>query len=95
MSLMTKRGKLRVCCGAAACISACRRLVVEQEVDEVVVDRLRLGERVTSTRGERREATRLLTDQGRSASWIALLLHTTSRSIQRYRHDINQVEEAA
>ena len=57
-------------------------------VDDVVVVRLLDGSHVVSTKAERLEAVRVLTDRGRSASWIADRLHTTERSIQRYRAEI-------
>jgi hypothetical protein len=86
-------GRPRIAC-KTACVAPARRLM-QEPVDEVVVDRLCNGGRLPSTRDERIEATRLLTNLGRSASWIALLLHTTPRSITRYRHEIYQLEEAA
>lgn len=61
------------------------RIAEQRDVDAVVVDRLCLGDRTTSKMGERIEAVRVLTDRGQSASWIAMLLRTTPRSVQRYR----------
>jgi len=74
--------------GRLYCSWACYladRVVKERVADSVVIDRLCLGDRTTSTRAERIEAVRILTEKGRSASWIAMLLHTTERSITRYR----------
>ena len=65
--------------------SALGRMAQQRDVDDVVVDRLRLGYKTTSTKAERIEAVRVLTERGRSASWIAMLLRTTPRSITRYR----------
>ena len=63
-------------------------------VDDVVVARLLDGSPVTSTRGERIEAVRVLTARGRSASWIADYLHTTRRSIERYRAELTNRKQA-
>jgi DNA-binding CsgD family transcriptional regulator len=57
----------------------------QREVDEVIVDRLRLGYKTTSTKAERIEAVRSMTGRGLSASWIAMFLRMTPRTIQRYR----------
>ena len=60
-------------------------MAAQCEVDEVVVDRLCLGYRTTSTKAERIEAVRDMTERGLSASWIAMSLRMTPRTIQRYR----------
>ena len=57
------------------------------DVDEMAVVRLLEGWVVTSTRAERIEAVRVLTNRGRSASWIADYMRTTARSVERYRHE--------
>ena len=50
---------------------------------------------VTSTRAERIEAVKVLSSQGRSASWIADYMRTTARSVVRYRHEIQTRKAAA
>jgi len=61
------------------------RVAAQLEVDEVVVDRLCLGYKTTSTKAERIEAVRDMTEHDLSASWIAMSLRMTPRTIQRYR----------
>lgn len=65
------------------------------DMDEVAVIRLISNSPVTSTKAERREATRQLTSRGRSASWIADHLHITERSVTRYRAELHRREVAA
>jgi hypothetical protein len=65
------------------------------DLDEVAVIRLISGSPVASTKAERREATRLLTARGRSASWIAEHVHITERSVTRYRAELHRREVAA
>jgi hypothetical protein len=76
----------RSCAGRA---NTARIRTRNADLDEVAVIRLISGSRVASTKAERREATRLLTERGRSASWIAGLLRTTERSVTRYRAELN------
>jgi len=76
-------GRPRVYCSRRCYILG--RMAQQREVDEVIVDRLRLGYKTTSTQAERIEAVRILTERGRSASWISMLLRMTPRTIQRYR----------
>ena len=59
------------------------------DLDEVAVIRLISGSPVTSTKAERREATRLLTERGRSAAWIARQLRITPRSVHRLRAELH------
>jgi DNA-binding NarL/FixJ family response regulator len=65
------------------------------EMDEVVVLRLVSGSRVASTKAERLEATRQLTERGYSIVVIASRLHTTPRSVSRYRAELHRREVAA
>ena len=67
----------------------------ESEVDDVVVWRLIDGIPVASTRGERLEAVRQLTSRGYSLFDIASRLHTTDRSVSRYRAELNRRAVAA
>jgi len=76
-------GRIRTYCSRACYLVD--RVAKNRDIDTVVVDRLCFWGKVTSTRSERIEAVRILTEKGRSASWIAMLLRTTPRSIQRYR----------
>ena len=55
------------------------------DVDEVVVLRLLAGTPVISNKAERLEAVNILTARGMSGSEIAEHLHTTKRSVIRYR----------
>lgn len=66
------------------------RIIANHDVDDVVVTRLMAGVPVTSTRSERIEAVAYLTMRGRSAVWIAAQLHITTRSVCRYRAELNQ-----
>jgi hypothetical protein len=65
-------------------------IIANRDVDDVVVTRLLAGVPVTSTRSERIEAVAYLTLRGRSAVWIAAQLHITTRSVGRYRAELNQ-----
>ena len=65
------------------------------QVDEVAVFRLLEGWQVASTRAEKIEAVRVLTRQGRSIAWIADYLRITTRSVERYRHEIHNRKAAA
>ena len=69
-------------------------LTHDNTIDAMAVVRLLEGWVVASTRAERIEAVRVLTDRGRSASWIADYMRTTARSVVRYRHEI-QTRKAA
>ena len=69
-----------------------RRDRVEREVDAAVVDRLTCGQHVDSARSERLEATRILSRWGRSAAFIAMQLHVSKRSVERYRRDLLLLE---
>jgi len=64
-------------------------------LDEVAVIRLTTGSPVTSTKAERLEAVRLLVDRGYSTAVVAERLHTTPRSIWRYRAELHRREVAA
>jgi hypothetical protein len=64
------------------------RMKEGREVDEAVVDRLICGIRVSSTRSERLEATRILTHEGESADFIADQLRIAPQSVRRYRHEL-------
>ena len=66
----------------------------DKQVDEMAVVRLLDGSRVVSNKAERIEAVRVLTERGRSAAWIADCLHTTARSIQRYRAELTNRKQA-
>jgi hypothetical protein len=66
------------------------RVIAGHDVDDVVVTRLLSGVPVASTRSERIEAVAYLTLRGRSALWIAAQLHITTRSVCRYRAELNQ-----
>ena len=90
MSSKNSIGRPRVYCSQFCHNQGNSRLIRSRaaEVDEMAVVRLLAGSKVLSTRGERIEAVRVLTGQGRSASWIADYLRTTRRSVERYRHEI-------
>jgi DNA-binding NarL/FixJ family response regulator len=64
-------------------------------MDEVAVIRLTTGSPVTSTKAERLEAVRLLIGRGYSTAVVAERLHTTPRSIWRYRAELHRREVAA
>jgi len=64
-------------------------------LDEVAVIRLTSGSPVTSTKAERLEAVRLLVDRGYSTAVVAERLHTTTRSVWRYRAELHRKEVAA
>ena len=93
MSYWHLNGIARVNCSRACRDEANRH--VGRPVDEMAVVRLLAGSAVVSTRGERIEAVRVLTAQGRSIAWIADYLRTTSRSVERYRHEIQTRKAAA
>jgi len=63
-------------------------------LDEMAVMRLVSGDPVASTRAERIAAVGALTAHGRSTSWIAAHLHTTTRSVTRYRAELNPARKA-
>ena len=84
--------RVRVYCSRACRDEANRK--VDAPVDEMAVVRLLEGWRVASNRPERVEAVRVLTAQGRSIAWIADHLRTSTRSVERYRHEI-QTRKAA
>ena len=65
------------------------------ELDEVAVMRLIAGDPVRSTKAERLEAVRVLTERGQSAAWIAQRLHVTERSVTRHRAELNTRKEIA
>jgi len=71
------------------------QLAHQMEMDEVVVLRLVSGSRVASTKAERLEATRQLTERGYSIVVIASRLHTTPRNVSRYRAELHRREVAA
>ena len=83
--ITTKRsdGRRRTYCSWVCVVPG--RMLADGDVDEVAVYRLLNGEAVKSTRGERLEAVRTLTEKGNSASRIADLMRTTQRSVTRYR----------
>jgi len=96
MPTRTYRERRRLTCSRSCGISQgnTKRLARNTDVDDVAVWRLTRGDPVTSTKAERREATRLLTEHGQSTSWIAGLLHTTPRSVTRYRAELNPARKA-
>jgi len=59
-------------------------------LDEVAVIRLTTGSPVTSTKAERLEAVRLLVSRGYSTAVVAERLHTTTRSVWRYRAELTR-----
>jgi len=63
-------------------------------LDEVAVIRLTTGSPVTSTKAERLEAVRQLIGRGYSTAVVAERLHTTTRSVWRYRAELNRREVA-
>ena len=65
------------------------------EMDEVAVIRLTTGSPVTSTKAERLEAVRLLIARGCSTAVVAERLHTTTRSVWRYRAELHRKALAA
>ena len=65
------------------------------EMDEVAIVRLISGSPVTSTKAERLEAVRLLVGRGYSTAVVAERLHTTTRSIWRYRAELHRKALAA
>jgi len=64
-------------------------------LDEVAVIRLTTGSPVTSTKAERLAAVDILTTRGLSAAVIARRLHTTQRSVWRYRAELTRKAVAA
>ena len=80
-------------CGGRANAMAIRTR--NADLDEVAVIRLISGSLVASTKAERIEAVRVLTARGLSAAVIAKRLHTTPRSVWRYRAEFNRREVAA
>jgi len=65
------------------------------DVDPAAVDRLIHGEPINSTGAERAEATRILTEAGYSADFIAAQLKVAERSVCRYRAAIRSNRKAA
>lgn len=65
------------------------------DMDEVVVIHLLDGTLITSTKAERLEAVRQLTSRGYSLFAIASRLHTTARSVSRYRAELHTRREIA
>ena len=65
------------------------------EMDEVAVIRLTTGSPVTSTKAERLEAVRRLIGRGYSTAVVAQRLHTTTRSVWRYRAELTRRAVAA
>ena len=72
-----------------------KRALLAAIPDAVVVDRLMAGIEVEATRAECLEATRLMTARGKSAEDIARALHTTGRTITRYRCELTNRKDAA
>jgi hypothetical protein len=67
----------------------CRhRIIAEYHafVDEMVVESVAMGHKMPTSRGERTEITRVLTERGWPASKIGALLGVTDRSVDRYRY---------
>ena len=91
----------RIYCSRACMGLSYRRVHVikqakeDNTIDEQAVYRLLEGWVVASTRAEKIEAVRVLTCQGRSIAWIADYLRTTTRSVERYRHEIHNRRETA
>jgi predicted nucleic acid-binding Zn ribbon protein len=93
----TPWGHQRITCSRSCGISQgnTKRRARSQEVDEVAVIRLIDGSPVHSTKAERFEAMRVLTERGYSLVAIASRLHTTPRSVSRYRAELHRREVAA
>ena len=75
--------------------NAATRIADPGFMDEVAVTRLTSGSPVTSTKAERLEAVRLLIARGCSTTVVAERLHTTTRSVWRYRAELHRREVAA
>ena len=90
-------GRLRTFCSrlCANRANVARFAEANRFLDEVAVIRLTTGSPVTSTKAERLEAVRLLVDRGYSTAVVAERLHTTTRSVWRYRAELHRREVAA
>ena len=90
-------GRLRKFC-SRLCSNRAKAMAINArhaEMDEVAVIRLTTGSPVTSTKAERLEAVRQLIGRGYSTAVVAERLHTTTRSVWRYRAELNRREVAA
>jgi len=95
MPMRNDNGRLFVVCSKSCTIILMRWaqwMEAERGVDEAVVQRLICGSRVDSIKSERLEATRQLLLWGHSSAFIAMQLHTTQRSVDRYRRELLQNE---
>ena len=90
-------GRLRSFCSRLCANRAKSARITEANrfLDEVAVIRLTSGSPVTSTKAERLEAVRLLVGRGCSTAVVAQRLHTTPRSIWRYRAELTRKALAA
>ena len=90
-------GRLRSFCSRLCANRAKSARITEANrfLDEVAVIRLTTGSPVTSTKAERLEAVRLLIGRGYSTAVVAQRLHTTTRSIWRYRAELTQRKAVA
>lgn len=90
-----RSNRLRLYCSRRCTLAANPPQIHSREMDEVAVERLIAGDRVTSTKAERLEAVRQLTARGRSAAWIAAHLHIAERSVTRLRAELHTRREIA
>jgi DNA-binding NarL/FixJ family response regulator len=90
-------GRLRSFCSRLCANRAKSARITEANrfLDEVAVIRLTSGSPVTSTKAERLAAVDILTTRGLSTAVIAQRLHTTPRSIWRYRAELTRKALAA
>ena len=90
-------GRLRTFCSRLCANRAKSARITEANkfLDEVAVIRLTSGSPVTSTKAERLEAVRRLVGRGYSTRSVAERLHTTTRSVWRYRAELNRKAVAA
>ena len=80
----------RRCCGIAL---NRRSPEASRELDDVVLMRLIDGWPVASTKAERLEASRMLTERGMSVAHIARGMGIKPRSVSRYRAELSQREK--
>lgn len=92
MPAKTLDGHTRVYCSRYCRDRGCAALTRERNacLDEMAVVRLIQGSPVASTKAERIEAVRTMTARGLSAAVIAQRLHTTRRSVWRYRAELHR-----
>lgn len=92
-----QKTRLRQFCSRRCSVTATnsRRSARDAYLDEVAVIRLTTGSPVTSTKAERLEAVRLLIGRGYSTAVVAERLHTTTRSVWRYRAELTNRKAVA